>query len=91
MTTDKDPATKTVNVLLKVPSTLHSLGKVYGAANQVGVNDLYVTALRSFLVGRGVKPGDTGAVAASVENEVSRLVALSREIQSETSPPKRSR
>lgn len=83
MTPPIDTTPSTVNVLLKVPTNLHSLGKVYGATNRLSVNDLYVTALRKFLVGSGAKPGHSKAVAASVESEVSRLVQLANEIQCE--------
>ena len=82
----------TTNVLLRVPKGTHGLMKMLSATTKRSINDLYADAARSFAA-RNLKPSEKGRtsvpVAASVEAEVERLVALSREIQAETTPPKR--
>ncbi|HEV2756833.1 MAG TPA: hypothetical protein VG318_13785 [Actinomycetota bacterium] len=80
-----------VLVQVRVPKTLHSLSKVFGATNSVGLNDVYVQALRSFLVGRGVKPDPkvTASASESITAEVERLVQLAHTVQNETAAPKR--
>lgn len=83
--------TDTVLVQVRVPRSLHALGKVFGAANDLDLNAVYVSALRSFLVGRGVKPGPKVAASASesITAEVERLVQLAHTVQNESAMPKR--
>ena len=83
--------TDTVLVQVRVPRSLHALGKVFGAANDLDLNTVYVSALRSFLVGRGVKPDPKVAASASesITSEVERLVQLANTIQAERTPQKR--
>ena len=92
MTTPEDRTTTTV--LLRVPKGTHGLMKMLAATTKRSVNDLYSDAARGFAA-RNFKPSEKGRtdvpVAASAESEISRLVALSREIQAETAPQRKAR